>query len=104
MEGQSKGSRGLEAYCKEGQGPPRAVAPSEKNFSDFEVLMCAHALLLLVAPKPAKLTEKISDLKMRFLLSQVEIFSRLSVFSYKRSVFGICGWRVVVNNCLVQSE
>jgi hypothetical protein len=31
MEGQSKGSRGLEAYCKGGQGPPRAVAPSKKK-------------------------------------------------------------------------
>jgi hypothetical protein len=28
MEGQSKESRGLEAYCKGGQGPPRAVAQS----------------------------------------------------------------------------
>ena len=28
MEGQSKGSRGLEAYCKGGQGPRRAVGPS----------------------------------------------------------------------------
>ena len=31
MEGQSKGSRGLEAYYKGGQGPPRAVAPSKKK-------------------------------------------------------------------------
>ena len=31
MESQSKGSRGLEAYCKGGQGPPRAVAPSNKK-------------------------------------------------------------------------
>jgi hypothetical protein len=31
MERQSKGSRGLEAYCKGGQGPPRAVAPSKKK-------------------------------------------------------------------------
>ena len=30
MERQSKGSRGLEAYCKGGQGPPRAVAPLKK--------------------------------------------------------------------------
>jgi len=30
MERQYKGSRGLEAYCKGGQGPPRAVAPSKK--------------------------------------------------------------------------
>jgi len=28
MERQSKESRGLEAYCRGGQGPPRAVAPS----------------------------------------------------------------------------
>ena len=31
MERQSKGPRGLEAYCKGGQGPPRAVAPSKKK-------------------------------------------------------------------------
>ena len=31
MERQSKGSRVLEAYCKGGQGPPRAVAPSKKK-------------------------------------------------------------------------
>jgi len=31
MERQSKGLRGLEAYCKGGQGPPRAVVPSKKK-------------------------------------------------------------------------
>ena len=31
MERQSKGSRGLEAYCKGGHGPPRAVAPPKKK-------------------------------------------------------------------------
>ena len=31
MERQSKGSTGLEAYCKGGQGPPRAVAPPKKK-------------------------------------------------------------------------
>ena len=31
MERQSKGSRGLEAYCKGGQGSPQAVAPSKKK-------------------------------------------------------------------------
>jgi len=31
MERQSKGSRDLEAYCKGGQGPPRAVAPPKKK-------------------------------------------------------------------------
>ena len=31
MERQSKGSRSLEAYCKGGQGPPRAVAPPKKK-------------------------------------------------------------------------
>ena len=30
-ERQSKGSRDLEAYCKGGQGPPRAVAPQKKK-------------------------------------------------------------------------
>ena len=31
MERQSKGSRSLEAYCKGGQGLPRAVAPLKKT-------------------------------------------------------------------------
>jgi hypothetical protein len=31
MEGQSKRSRGLEAYCKGGQGPPGAVVPSKRK-------------------------------------------------------------------------
>jgi hypothetical protein len=31
MERQSKKSRNLEAHCKGGQGPPRAVAPSKKK-------------------------------------------------------------------------
>ena len=31
MERQGKGLRGLEAYCKGGQGPPRAVAPPKKR-------------------------------------------------------------------------
>jgi ribosomal protein L12E/L44/L45/RPP1/RPP2 len=31
MERESKGSRGLGAYCKGGQGPPWAVAPSKKK-------------------------------------------------------------------------
>ena len=44
MERQSKGSRGLEAYCKGGQGPPRAVAPPKKK--KFH--------LLTVAAEPVK--------------------------------------------------
>jgi hypothetical protein len=35
MERQSKGSRDLEAYCKGGQGPPRAVAPFKKKKKMF---------------------------------------------------------------------
>jgi hypothetical protein len=31
MERQSKESRNLEAHCKGGQGPPRAVEPSKKK-------------------------------------------------------------------------
>jgi hypothetical protein len=31
MERQNKESRNLEAHCKGGQGPPRAVAPSKKK-------------------------------------------------------------------------
>jgi len=41
MEGQSKGLRGLEAYCKGGQGPPRgAVAPSKKKKKKNDSLRC----------------------------------------------------------------
>jgi hypothetical protein len=35
VERQSKESRNLEAHCKGGQGPPRAVAPSERERSVF---------------------------------------------------------------------
>jgi len=40
MERQSKEWRGLEAYCRGGQGPPRAVAPSGRNLflSDYLVI------------------------------------------------------------------
>ena len=31
MERQSKGPRDLEAYCSGGQGPPRAVAPTDDD-------------------------------------------------------------------------
>ena len=45
MERQSKGSRGLEAYCKGGQGTPWAVAPPKKE--NIEVL--GLDVILLVA-------------------------------------------------------
>ena len=32
MERESKGPRDLEAYCSGGQGPPRAVAPTDDEF------------------------------------------------------------------------
>jgi len=41
MERQSKESRGLEAYCKGGQGPPRAVAPPKKK----KLLQIGYSLL-----------------------------------------------------------
>ena len=34
MERQSKGPRDLEAYCRGGQGPPRAVAPTDDDDDD----------------------------------------------------------------------
>ena len=34
MERQSKESRGLEAHCRGGQGPPRAVAPSGRCIAE----------------------------------------------------------------------
>jgi hypothetical protein len=37
MERQSKESRNLEAHCKGGQCPPRAVAPSKKKMSEHPV-------------------------------------------------------------------
>jgi hypothetical protein len=39
MERQSKGSRDLEAYCKEGQGPHRAVVPPKKKKELLFVIM-----------------------------------------------------------------
>jgi hypothetical protein len=35
MERQSKGPRDLEAYCSGGQGPPRAVAPTDDDDDDI---------------------------------------------------------------------
>jgi len=48
MERQSKGSRGLEAYCNGGQGPPRAVAPLKKKAFDTQLLVTfwMHYVLL----------------------------------------------------------
>ena len=43
MERQSKGLRGLEAYCNGGQGPPRAVAPLKKKI--VNIPKNAHAVL-----------------------------------------------------------
>ena len=34
MERQNKGPRDLEAYCSGGQGPPRAVAPTDDDDDD----------------------------------------------------------------------
>jgi len=39
MEGQSKGSRVLEVYCKGGEGPPRAVALSKKKKNHRKLLL-----------------------------------------------------------------
>ena len=38
MEGQSKGSRGLEAYCKGGQGQPQVCSAIEEE--DFTTGTC----------------------------------------------------------------
>ena len=46
MERQRKGSRGLEAYCKGGQGPPRAVAPPKKNVCYVPALSLRLAITL----------------------------------------------------------
>ena len=46
MERQSKGSRGLEAYCKEIQGPPRAVAPPKMKKETVCVIICTVSNLL----------------------------------------------------------
>jgi len=37
MERQREESRGLEAYCRGGQGPPRAVAPSGGGRGGYEI-------------------------------------------------------------------
>jgi len=41
MERQSEGSRGLEAYCKGGQGPPRALALSKKKKEAWTWPICS---------------------------------------------------------------
>ena len=37
MERQSKGPRDLEAYCSGGQGPPRALAPTDDDDDDDDM-------------------------------------------------------------------
>jgi len=44
MERQRKGSRDLEAYCKGGQGPPRAVAPPKKKIYEKRIVCQAGYL------------------------------------------------------------
>ena len=39
MERQTKGSRGMEAYCKGGHGPPRAVAPPKKKTNKLQAII-----------------------------------------------------------------
>ena len=51
MERQSKESKGLEAYCRGGQGPTRAVAPSggDKNVKETgRDLISGNFLTLLI--------------------------------------------------------
>jgi hypothetical protein len=40
MEGQSKETRSLEACCRGGQGPPRAVAQFEKKEGRTDCILC----------------------------------------------------------------
>jgi len=52
MERQSKESRGLEAHCRGGQGPPRAVAPSGRggigmHRDDFTFTLYEHGTTLV---------------------------------------------------------
>ena len=54
MEGQSKGSRGLEAYCKGGQGPPRAVAPWKKKKKKNGLLYAAAVYVGKGDPVPSE--------------------------------------------------
>ena len=48
MERKSKGSRGLEAYCKGGQGPPQALAPPKKKNTRNSIM--AFSLLVCMEP------------------------------------------------------
>jgi hypothetical protein len=47
MERQSKESRDLEAYCRGGQGPPRAVVPFKKHSESSSLCLSLHAKLFL---------------------------------------------------------
>ena len=47
MERQSKESRGLETYCRGGQGPPRAVAPSGGGSCNLIFAMSVFSNFLL---------------------------------------------------------
>jgi len=48
MERQSKEWRGLEAYCRGGQDPPRAVAPSGGGYVPQYVVQNSHEITVLL--------------------------------------------------------
>jgi hypothetical protein len=53
MERQSKESRNLEAHCKGGQSPPRAVAPSKKKKDQILLRVVQYAFSNVNMNRPA---------------------------------------------------
>jgi len=71
MERQSKGPRDLEAYCRGGQGPPQAVAPTD---DDEERLVHVYDWrnLKLLNLQPAERTEENNDVNIVIVCSDTK--------------------------------
>ena len=86
MEGQSKGSRVLEVYCKGGQDPPGAVAPSKKrkNEEDENNNNNVDCAIFFVIPDVLVLQHFFV-----FCLSRLHVFSQRSVIMQFRVYFSV---------------
>ena len=74
MEGQSKGSRGLEAYCKGGQGPPRAVASSKKKKKNWIKIDQLDITCFIISLFTAQHVSNVSTSIFRSLRLIVDLF------------------------------
>jgi len=95
MERQSKGWRGLEAYCKGGQGPPWAVAPSKKNcyYTGREVMkttMKAAARKASVCAPPWRWTQYISPKRWWAVMKLHDVISQNTAILCRNTCNRVC--------------